>query len=153
MVLWRFKDWINLYLTNPLKTYKKAKKVFKPLYLYFRYGKNINPEGWYANPSFIQIVFKDVSWKDKNNVPIFEGYPCIWIHIYKYDFIWYWDLPEHQFMERDGYWEQLLWYLYYYNTYSQGLLDKPDINKARESWPWEYYETKETTWTDKYLRK
>lgn len=153
MVFWKFKDWINLYLTDPLKTYKKAKKVFKPLYLYFRYGKNINPEGWYANPSFIQIVFKDVSWKDKYNTPRFESSPCIWIHIYKYDFIWYWDLLEYQFMERDDYWEQLLWYLYYYNTYSQGLLDKPDINKARESWPWTYYKSEKSTWNDKYLIK
>ena len=153
MMFWRFKDWICLHLINPLITYKKARKVFKPLHLYFRYGKNINPDGWYSKPAFIQIVFDDVSWKDKYDTPRFEGPPCIWIHIYKYNFIWYWSLPRHQFIEEDAYWEQLLWYVYYYDTYSQGLLDKPDINKAKESWPWQDYKTKESSWTDKYLIK
>lgn len=153
MILWNFKNWIYLYLINPLTTYKKAKGVFKPLQLYFRCGKNINPDGWYSKPAFLQIVTKDVSWKDKYDTPRFESSPCIWIHFYKYDLIWYWGLPTHQYLEQDEYWEQLLWYVYYYNTYSQGLLDKPDINKARESWPWTYYKSEKSTWNDKYLIK
>ena len=50
------------------------------------------------------------------------------------------------------YWEQALWYLYYTDTISQGLINKPDIKKAKESWPWQNYETKESSWNDEFLK-
>ena len=55
----------------------------------------------------------------------------------------------------DDYWEQALWYLYYYNTISYGRLESPDIKKAKESWPWKavtsFEDEGESSWNDKYL--
>ena len=53
----------------------------------------------------------------------------------------------------DDYWEQALWYLYYTNTISQVLLGKSNIEMAKESWPWQDYETKKSTWNNKFLMK
>lgn len=161
MVYWDFRKWIYLSLENPLKTMKKLKGVFKPLKLYFRFTKDIYapyPVLWVSEPSYIQIMFHDVGWKDKYDTPRFEYHPYIWIHIYKWNFVWYWDFSKSFGLANpkeyiDEYWEQALWYLYYYNTYSQGLLDKPNIEKAKESWPWQDYETKKSTWSDKFLIK
>lgn len=142
-------------ISNSKKTINKLKGVFKSLKCYFRFTKGWDyyPVLWCSKPSFIQIVAHDVGWKDKYDTPRYEVPPYVWIHIYKFNFIWYWGLPEHQSHEIDNYWEQVLWYLYYYNTLSYGKLDAPDINKARESWPWEDYKTKQSTWTDEFLFK
>ncbi len=130
---------------------KKIKGVFKPLKCYFKIGKI--PTGWYSNPSYITIVSQDVEWKDKWDSPRYEGYPFIWIHIFNINLLWYWELPIHLNRDIDQYWEQVLWYLYYYTTLSYGRLDKPDIRRAKESWPWVEYETNISTWKDKFLIK
>ena len=161
---WLYINWrhyIYISISNPKKTINKLKGIFKPLKLYFRFTKDKYapyPVLWVSEPSYIQIMFKDVGWKDKYDTPRFEHYPYIWIHIYKWNFVWYWDFSKSFRLANpkeyiDNYWEQALWYLYYYNTYSQGLLDKPDIEKAKEFWPWQNYETKKSTWNDKFLIK
>jgi len=161
---WLYIDWkhcIYIDISNPKKTMNKLKGIFKPLKLYFRFTKDIYapyPVLWVSEPSYIQIMFHDVGWKDKYDTPRFEYHPYIWIHIYKWNFVWYWDFPKSFRLANpkkyiDEYWEQALWYLYYYNTYSQGLLDKPNIEKARENWPWQDCETKKSTWNDKFLIK
>lgn len=152
MIYWKFKNLIYVSLTNPFKTMKKLKGVFKPLRCYFMNGKNIDntPFIWCSKPSKIQIVARDVGWKDKYATPRFEDPPYIWIHLFGYDLIWYWKLPPHyNWSDELDYWEQALWYLYYYHTYSQKLSDSPDINTAREGWPWEW--EGKSTWSDKYL--
>lgn len=151
-----WKHYIYICISNPKKTMNKIKGIFKPLKLYFRYAVDKYapyPVLWVSKPSYIQIMFEDVGWKDKYDTPRFEYRSYIWIHIYKWNFIWYWDLPLHEQSYVDEYWEQALWYLYYYNTYSQGLLDKPNIEKAKENWPWQDYKTKKSTWNDKFLIK
>jgi hypothetical protein len=141
-------NWICLNLESPFKTMNKLKGVFKPLKCHF---STRIPILWCSKPSYIQITARDVGWKDKYNTPRYEEPPYIWIHLFGFDLIWYWSLNKNSFI--DDYWEQALWYLYYYNTYSQGLLDKANIEKARESWPWQDYETKKSTWNDKFLVK
>ena len=140
---------------------KKLKGVFKPLKCYFRCTFeewNYSPVLWCNRPSIIQILFRDVMWKDKYNTPRYEVPPYIWIHIYKLNLVWHWDLDNALKLNPtnyiDDYWEQALWYLYYasYNKEKRGY-DKLDINKAKETWPWTNVETKETTWTDKFLLK
>lgn len=153
MIYWKFKNLIYVSLTNPFKTMKKLKGIFKPLQCYFMKGKDLafewNPFIWIPSPSKIQIIARDIGWKDKWDTPRFEEPPFIWIHLFRYDFIWFWSLAPHLPFEDTNYWEQALWYLYYYRTYSQKLSDSPDINIAKESWPW----TSEgkSTWNDKYL--
>ena len=152
MIYWYYKKWIYLSINNPFKNMNKVKGVFIPLKRYFKFSKeDWFPVLWVSNPSKIQIIFHDVMWKDKYDTPRYECCPYIWIHLFGYNFIWYWTLPEHlKYIEE--YWEQALWYLYYYNTYSQGLLDKPNIEKAKENWPWQDGNGN-SSWNDNYLVK
>ena len=135
--------WIYLDIRNPFKTMNKLKGIFKPLTLYFRYSFkewDYYPVLWCSRPAFIHIMFRDVIWKDKYDTPRFEVPPYIWIHLYKLNIILYWSLSEYK--DIDDYWEQALWYLYYCNK---------DIKKARETWIWVDYKTKQSTWTDEFL--
>lgn len=155
---WFYLDWrkyLYIDISNPKKTMNKLKMVFKPLKCYFRFTKGWDhyPVLWCSKPAHIQIMAHDVWWKDKYNTPRYEVPPYVWIHLFKYNLIWYWSLPPHQQGREDQYWEQALWYLYYYNTVSYGLLDSPNIEKARETWEWTDCETNKSTWTDEFLIK
>ena len=118
----------------------KLKGVFKPLKCKFIYG--MGSFIWCSRPCPIQIVTRDVMWKDKFNSPRHEGPPYIWIHLFGLDFSWYWDLPRDIEGHEMDYWEQALWYLYY--------SDK-DIKKAEETWPWTTFDNKESTWNKDFL--
>ena len=144
---------------NPFKTMNKLKGIFKPLKRYFIWGKIIHLPIIYCSrlePIFIRC--RNVEWKDKWNSPRYEEPPHIWISLFGFSLFWYWDLPYNLLYDKtdcvDDYWEQALWYLYYasYNKEKKGF-DELDINKARESWPWQDYETKKSTWNDKFLIK
>lgn len=133
---------------------KKLVGVFKPLKRYFRWSIkewDYAPVLWCSRPSFIQIMTEDVMWKDKYGTPRYENPPYIWIHIYKLNLVWYWDLDNALKLNPtnyiDDYWEQALWYLYY-NIGHVG-----DIEYVKKTWPWANVETNETTWSDKYLSK
>ena len=157
------KNWIYLNLgkflyldiSSPRKTIKKLKGVFKPLRCYFNYSFtkwNPYPILWVSKPAFIQIIAHDVGWKDKYNTPRFEALPYVWIHIYKFNLVWYWSLSLHQERLIEDYWKQALWYLYYYNNTSYGC-DCPNIEKAKESWPWQDYKTGKSSWIEEILIK
>lgn len=151
MIYWDFRKWIYLDIRNPFKTMKKLKGVFKPLKCYFRGNLHSDwfPMLWCSKPAFIHIMSVDVGWKDKYDTPRYEYPPAIWIHLFGINLIWYWDVKRNGYT--DDYWEQALWYLHYYHTYSQGLLDKPNIEKAKEAWPWEDFYTKKSSWNDNFL--
>ena len=142
-------------IESPFKTMDKLKGVFIPLKCYFRWGKNWCPVIWCSKPSKIQIMSRDVGWKDKYNSPRYEYPPYIWIHLFGFNMVWYWDIPDNlKYNTSDctaDYWEQALWYLYYYDNTSYGRLKGPDIYKARESWPWEYADTNESSWNNKFV--
>ena len=157
------KNWIHLeiqkYLyisiSNPKKTLNKIKRVFKPLKCYFKFKKDWwapAPILWVPKPSYVHIVANDIGWKDKYDTPRYEYSPYVWIHILNWNWIWYWELPLHQNHRNDEYWEQALWYLYYSGTISQGLGKYPNIQKAKETWPWEDMKGN-STWTDEFLIK
>ena len=153
MIYWDFRKWIYLSISNPKRTINKLKGVFKPLNCYFRFSVNKwtpYPILWVSKPAYIHIMSRDVDWKDKDDTPRFEYPPYIWIHIYKWNFVFYWDLHDEKYI--DEYWEQALWYLYYTNTISQGLINKPNIEKAKESWPW-LDRHGNSTWNNKFLIK
>lgn len=140
-----------IHLNNPFKTMKKLKGIFIPLKLYFKFGldKHVSYPFIYCSELHPIIIRScDVGWKDKWDTPRFEYPPYIWIHLFGFNLIWWWSISND-----DEYWEQALWYLYYYNTYSQGLLNEPDIKKAEESWPWEDYNTKKSSWNSNFLIK
>ena len=151
MIYWDFRKWIYLNINNPFKTMKKLKDIFKPLKCHFKWNTKDDwfPLIWCSNPAYIHIMSVDVGWKDKFNSPRYEYPPAIWIHLFKLNLIWYWELSNEKYM--DDYWEQALWYLYYYGNISYGRLNSPDIEKAKESWPWEDMRTKQSSWNDKFL--
>lgn len=130
---------------------KKLKGLFIPLNRRIIFGgKHIYyPFIYCPKPAPITIRSCDVGWKDKYDTPRYEQPPYIWIHIFGINFIIYWVLVDSK-LETSDYWEQALWYLYYYNTYSQGLLDEPNIVIARKSWPWHDMEGN-NTWNDKFF--
>ena len=148
MYRFNLRDWISISIRNPFKTMKQLKGIFIPLKRYFLFGKNISYPFVYCPqlPKILLIRSCDVMWKDKWDTPRFEGPPYIWIYIFRFNFIWYWSSNDD-----DQYWEQALWYLYYYKNTSQGRLDTPNIEKAKESWPWEDMRTKQSSWDDNYL--
>ena len=92
--------------------------------------------GW---PIFIKTV--DLGWKDKWSSPRFEWSPSFQIYFFCWQFCVFWNAPDG---DNDQYYEQILWYLKY--------SDK-DIIKAKETWPWTNFETKESTWNDDYFIK
>ena len=149
--MWKIKlsNWFTIdTFSSPKQTLNKVKGIFKPAKMeyHFNWG-NYCPYFLYCSkPAFITIRSVDVGWKDKYDTPRFEEAPYIWIHIYKLNFVWIWRLDEQA-------WEQILWYLYYNKTYSQGLQNIPDIDSAKESWPWIEYESEESTWNDNYLKE
>ena len=146
------RNWIYISIVNPLKTMRKLKGVFIPLKLFYRFGWgiwNYSPAFWCSKPAFIHIISTDVMWKDKYSTPRFENIPYIWIHIWKFNFIWWWSLKNPELSDLDDYWEQALWYLFYYNEYK---MNKPDILAASNYWPWEDYKEHKSSWKNKFLR-
>lgn len=149
MIYFDFRKWIYLDISNPFKTMNKLKGVFIPLKCNFKWNikyYNWFPLIWCSKPAFIHIMSVDVGWKDKFDTPRYEYPPAIWIHIWKMNLIWYWDLSNEKYM--DDYWEMALWYLYYYSDYK---MKTPDIIEAEKHWPWSDYKTKESTWNKKYI--
>lgn len=128
---------------GPFKFPKVKFKICKRDFFPFIY----NPKG-----KLFDFRLIGIQWKDKYDTPRYEGPPYIGINLFNYSLIFYWEPYIHQWDDLDQYWEQALWYLYYTNTISQGLNDKPDIQKAKESWSWQDMQGN-STWSDKFLIK
>lgn len=128
-------------LENPFKTMSKLKGVFKPLKCQFSYGRMVFPEMWVCKPSLIQLVTRDVMWKNKFSSPRHEDSPYIWIHLFGYNFLWYWKLPKKMKEYDMDYWEQALWYLYFADS---------NIEKAKKTWPWADL-SNNSTWNENFL--
>jgi len=91
----------------------------------------------------IKCINYDLGWKDKFETPRFEWCPSFQIWFFNWQFCIYWNAPKIETNKCDDtYWEMVLWYLNY--------SDK-DISKAKDTWKWNDYDTKESTWNDKYL--
>ena len=88
----------------------------------------------------IMISKTELGYKDKFNSPRFEWNPSFQIYFFKWQFSIFWKPPV---KNEDLFWEMVLWYNYY--------SDK-DINKAKETWGWIDYNTKQSTWNDNYLK-
>lgn len=163
-----YKDWfdleirnkISINITNPFKTLKKLKGVFIPLKwkFYHGYGDNLPTDNiylWKRHKKWLDIQIHDLMWKDKYATPRFEYNPIIAITLFGYTIYWTPVLPPHIDEYMDNYWEQALWYLYYYTNISQGRLDKPDIIIARKSWPWKtingFDDEGTSSWKDEFL--
>lgn len=101
----------------------------------------------FGNDYWIQIgrpwavVNLYLGWKDKFQSVRYEWSPSFQLWFFKWQFCIHWAPPKG--IDVDSYWEQILWYLYYYETYGS---DKPNIKLAEEKWPWQDGKTKISTW-------
>ena len=86
----------------------------------------------------------ELGYKDKWNSPRYEWSPAFHILFFKWQFCIWWNAPKlsKNAIDTDRYYEQILWYLYY--------SDK-NIKKAKESWPWQTFDTKKSSWDDEFL--
>ena len=112
-----------LLIENPLKTYNKIKKYFKPLTMQISFG--------YTN-SLFEIESWDLRWKDKWNSPRHEIDPYICISLFKRClFIRFY------YKHTNGedlsllYWETALTWLYY----NKSLEEACEINNGWQGWP------------------
>lgn len=162
-----YKDWIFINLFNVISFNWERRKILKSIKnspfiypkCYFKFTKDYAPFMFNCHyGKLLSITIKDLEWKDKWSTPRHEENPFISIAIFnKFFFNWEWKLPENEIFkwsDNDQYWEQILWYLYYasYNKEKKDY-DELDINKAKESWPWQDCETKKSSWNDKFLIK
>ena len=103
----------------------------------------VNILGYYF---WIQIGFPisiqniNLGWKDKYNSPRFEWFPMFQIYLFNYQFCIFYQSPDEK--DDDLYYEMILWYLYYSNK---------NIEEAKNTWNWIDYDTKVSTWNNKYL--
>ena len=111
----------------------------RPQYLRCKYFKLFGYDISYGWP--IAIKKYDLGWKDKFGSPRFEWSPSFQIWFFRWQFCVWWVAPA---KDQDNYWEMVLWYLKY--------SDK-DINKARDTWAWRDYTTKQSTWDESFLIK
>lgn len=156
-----FKDWIFINLFNlisfsadKLELLRATKGVFISLQCKFIFSHHCPFIYNLHRGKILSICIQDVQWKDKWDSPRHEEDPFISIGLFnKFYFNWTWKLPAHLKTNRIDeldYWEQFIWYKHYYDTYSQGLLDGPDLKKAKETWPWRD-ENDNSTWNDRFL--
>lgn len=109
----------------------------KPEYLRCKYFKLF---GYYISYGWPVLVRKyRLGWKDKFESPRFEWAPSFQIYFFFWQFCIWWVAPDG---DNDLYYEMWLWYDKY--------CDK-DIVKAKDTWGWVDYDTKESTWDDKYI--
>lgn len=111
--------WLYLFVENPLKTYNKVKKYFKPLSRFTQFSKvNIGSGFPMHYARILDIRSYDVMWKDKFNSPRHEYDPCISIVFFrKWKIFIDWRFMElnHGELENHSceYWEAVLDFLYY----------------------------------------
>lgn len=89
---------------------------------------------FYCNRKFRLIphlVNRQLMWKDKYDTPRCEREPY-------FEFNWLW-FGIYGVWGDDQYWEQWLWVY----EYCDG-----DVKKAKETWGWVDFDTKESTWID-----
>lgn len=123
--------YFDLYWENPLKTYNKIKKYFKPL-------KPVIHVDCYKSScaKILEINSFDVLWKDKYDSPRHERNPIITISIFNYLHIRINFTMYDESLDDMVYWEAALNWLYYKLSLSEAV---------DESLGWSHYneETKE----------
>jgi hypothetical protein len=125
------RNFIELWIENPLHTWWKARKYFKFPSIRFSVFSNPIYNCPYARTDYIgkllDINFHDIQWKDKFDSPRHEMNPHIWVCFFRkfgFSINFYINYKNEIGEIRNGdtfYWEYLLDYLYY----SKNLLNIP----------------------------
>lgn len=100
-------------MENPLKTYYKIKKYFRPLSFQLVFETKRNPKKWFS------FEAKDVQWEKGENEPKFIASPYLKITLFKYK-----ELKINWFLTKCPdkiYWTAALYWLYYNKTLSKAV--------------------------------
>jgi hypothetical protein len=108
--------YFDLYWENPLKTYNKIKKYFKPIKLNIRTAFH---KSNYAK--ILDFNSFDLMWKDKYDTPRHEFSPRIHIHIFNYIHIYITFMLDEDGLADMVAWESVLYWLYYNKTLPEAL--------------------------------
>lgn len=114
--------YFNVSISNPFKTWWKARKYFKVPRTCFSFSSNKHHFPYaskYWQGKILDIDIHDVEWKDKWNSPRHEANPLIYICLFGRFSLWIYPTVYNinEFGEKENgdmyYWEYLLNYLYY----------------------------------------
>jgi hypothetical protein len=100
--------YFDIYIENPLKTYNKIKKYFKPIKPEFQiyFGRR-------NSAKIVELNIFDLTWKDKWNSPRHEFNPRLMFSLFNIIHIYIeWTLKQDS-MDDMVYWEIALNWLYY----------------------------------------
>jgi hypothetical protein len=138
----------NWYIPKIFRTYYQARKVFIKPKIAIYIGKWSTGLPMYKPKEFIRVYHYDLIWKDKFNSPRHEYNPAFNIIFFKgkYQILIWLKNPITNCDEE--YWEQMLWFLYYYKQYNT---NSPNITQAREKWLWKDQYGK-STWKDDFIK-
>lgn len=101
--------WIDWYWENPLKTYNKIKKYFRPIKTKYQWTF-----GFSNKAKLLELNAFDVTWKSKWDEPRHEYNPRIFFSLFNYIHLYIeWTLKEKDSMCDMVYWEAALWWLYF----------------------------------------
>lgn len=96
---------------------------------------------WFIEYDYpIRFGYMGLVWKDKFGTPRFEWGPQFYIYFFGLEFHIWWVAPDG---DNDQYYEQLIWI----NNYCDG-----NVTKARDTWEWQDYYTKLSTWKDYQIK-
>ena len=109
--------YFSFYWENPLKTYNKIKKYFKPLKL--KFDITFNKVGNVAK--ILDIKAYDLMWKDKWNSPRHEHNPVINISLFNCLHAQILFTLKADSMSDMVYWEAALWWLYYRKSLGKAI--------------------------------
>ena len=115
-----------LYFENPLKTYWKARKYFKPLKLKCWFGKS------FSKYKVLDAHCFDVCWKSKWNTPRHEYNPkCVIVLFNKWELSFWWEYLDGEGKDKSmEYWESILWFVYY----KKSLQDSVRLGTGWSTW-------------------
>lgn len=144
-------------LENPIKTWWKARKIYKRPKVKFKINRGlVNFYGHiYSLGPVISVDSWDVDWKDKRGTPRVEGCPWVSIVLFGY-FQFFFELvsPLTTQWDPEQYWEQILWSRFYAQPDQdpERTLTDSDWVISKSTWPWESGEHHQSTWIDEYKK-
>lgn len=122
--------YFDFYWENPLKTYNKVKKYFRPLKPRFKwsFGKR-------SKAKILKVNVFDLMWKDKYNSPRHEYNPRAFISLFNYIHLYIeWTLNDGS-MEDMVYWEAILDWIYYNKDLQEACTNGwSEYNKETDSY-------------------
>ncbi len=143
--------YFDLYWENPLKTYNKIKKYFKPL------KPVIHVDCCKSNcVKILEINSFDVLWKDKYDSPRHERNPIITISIFNYLHIRINFNTSDESLDDMVYWEAALNWIYYNFSLSKAIdesLGWSQYNEETKKYDPIKFELLKEPWQSMYINK